>query len=62
MCKILEEIWDEATQKGRQEREKELALHMLRAKKYPLNEIAELSGFTINEIKELQMSEVQHIS
>ena len=70
MCKIIEEMYNEAKaqgilegkQEGWKEKEKELALHMLRAKKYPLNEIAELSGFTISEIKELQTSEAQHIS
>lgn len=47
---------------GKKEKEKELALHMLKARKYPLDEISELSGLTSTEIEKLHISEFQHIS
>lgn len=61
MCKILEDMWNEAAQKGRQEgmqeNQREVAIRMLKTGKFPLDQIAELSGFPISEVKKLQAAD-----
>ncbi len=50
----LTQVRQESRQEGRQEGRQELALKMLQQQKYPLAEIAELTGFSIAQLEALQ--------
>lgn len=49
MCKVIEDV--------RKEERVEVALRMLEAGKYLLDEIANVSGLSLNEIKDLQAAQ-----
>ena len=62
MCKVIEELAKEEREAGRKEGRKEgheenmseTALRMLKAGKFPLEEISELSGLSLEKVKKLQ--------
>ena len=53
MCKAMEDMRMESFQEGRKENMKDTALRMLAAGKYALEEIAAISGLSIEEVKTL---------
>ena len=53
MCKVMEDMRKESLQEGRKKNMKDTALRMLAAGKYALEEIAAISGFSIEEVKKL---------
>ncbi len=58
MCRIMEDMWNESLkeglQKGIKEGVKEAALRMLDAGKYALEEIADISGLSLEEVSQLK--------
>lgn len=50
MCKAMEDLWNEAAK----ESQKETAFRMLAAGILTLEQIAEFSGLTIEEVKQIQ--------
>lgn len=60
MCKVIEDMRreerEEGLREGIQKGMKSAALRMLEAGKYALEEIAEISGLPLDEVKELQGS------
>lgn len=54
MCKVMEDMRNEATAQGALERSKSVAHRMLEAGKYALDEIAAISGLPLDEVKKLQ--------
>ncbi|MCM1136220.1 MAG: PD-(D/E)XK nuclease family transposase [Clostridium sp.] len=61
MCKVMEDMRNESLEQGmkagRKESMKATALRMLSAGKYALDEIASISGLSIEEVKELKTEE-----
>lgn len=59
MCKAMEdmrnECWKEGMERGMKEGIKTTVLRMLEVGKYALEEIAEISGLPLEDVKELQM-------
>ena len=53
MCRTIEEMLAQE----RQEEKREVACRMLSAGKYTLDEIANISGLAIDEVKQLQTEE-----
>lgn len=53
MCKLLEDMREEALQQGLKEGLRSTALRMLQAGSYPLEEIAAISGLSLDEVKKL---------
>ena len=54
MCKAMEDLWNEAMEQGLNEARKASALRMLTNGKLSLEEIAECSGLTLEEVKKLK--------
>lgn len=54
MCKVIEDMRRQEREEGREEGLKEMALRMLRAGKYALDEIVSVSGLPLEEIRRLQ--------
>lgn len=66
MCKAMEDLWNEAAnegkkeglkeglKEGKKESQKETAFRMLAAGTLTLEQIAEFSGLTIEEVKQIQ--------
>jgi len=54
MCRILEEVAEENLEKGRKETMLDTAKRMLSFGKYTLDEIADISGLSLEEIRQLQ--------
>ena len=58
MCRVIEEMRIQERQEGRQEgmaeKAQEIAARMLRAGKYPTEEIADLSGLSPEEVEALR--------
>lgn len=50
MCKAMEDLWNEAAKETR----KDAAFRMLAAGTLTLEQIAEFSGLTIEEVKQIQ--------
>ena len=50
MCKIFEDFGKEE----RKEAKKEIALRMLKSGQYPIEDIAELAGFSVEELQKLK--------
>ena len=50
MCKVMEDMRNQTLREGMSE----VALRMLKAGKYALEEIAAISGLSLDEIKELK--------
>lgn len=53
MCKVMEDMRNESLQEGMKEGMKTAALRMLKAGKYALDEIAAISGLSLEEVKKL---------
>ena len=62
MCRAMEEMriesWQEGVEEGRKEGRKDTALRMLKAGKYALDEIAEMSGLSLEEVKALDANKM----
>ena len=66
MCRAMEEMriesWQEGVEEGRKEgvdtNKKSVALRMLKAGKYTLDEIAEMSGLSLEEVKALDVNKM----
>lgn len=58
MCKAMEDMRDEYLQIGEQKRSREVAFRMLKSGKYTDEEIAEVSGLSILEVKNLKAEAV----
>ena len=54
MCKVMEDMRNEALKQGIKEGMRESAFRMLRAGKYALDEIANISGLTLEEVNQLK--------
>ncbi len=54
MCRIMEDMRNESLKEGIREGMKEAALRMLAAGKYALEEIANISGLSLEEINQLK--------
>ena len=62
MCRAMEEMriesWQEGVEEGRKEGRKDTALRMLKAGKYTLDEIAEMSGLSLEDVKALDVNKM----
>ncbi len=54
MCKAMEDMRNESLQEGKKEEKKLTVLRMLEIGKYALDEIAEIAGLPLEEVKKLQ--------
>ena len=54
MCRIMEDMRNESLKKGIKEGRKEAALRMLATGKYALEEIANISGLSLEEVNQLK--------
>ena len=54
MCRIMEDMRNESLKEGIQEEKKMTVLRMLEAGKYVLEEIANISGLSLDEVKKLK--------
>ena len=54
MCKVMEDMRNKSWEEGKRQDMKEVTLRMLKAGKYALEEIAEISGLSLDEVKKLQ--------
>lgn len=54
MCRIIEDMRNESLEKGMQEEKRMTVLRMLKAGKYLLEEIANISGLPLDEIEKMQ--------
>jgi len=54
MCKVMEDMRNESLKEGMKEGMKKAALRMLQAGKYALEEIADISGLSVDDVKKLQ--------
>lgn len=54
MCQIMEDMRNESLKEGIQEEKKMTVLRMLEAGKYVLDEIANISGLSLDEVKKLK--------
>lgn len=54
MCKVIEDMRKAEREEGRMEGLKEMALRMLQAGKYALDEIVAVSGLPLEEVRQLQ--------
>ena len=50
MCRAIEDMWNRAVKEGN----RETAQRMLAAGKYTLSEIADMTGLTLDEVKEIK--------
>lgn len=57
MCKVMEEMCERSLKEGIKEGMKIAALRMLEVGKYALDEIAALSGLSVDEVERLQVEE-----
>ena len=58
MCRTMEEMRIESWQEGVEEGRRDTALRMLKAGKYALDEIAEMSGLSLEEVKALDANKM----
>ena len=58
MCRAMEEMRIESWQEGVEERRRDTALRMLKAGEYALDEIAEMSGLSLEEVKALDANKI----
>lgn len=54
MCRIMEDMRNESLEKGMQEEKRMTVLRMLKAGKYLLEEISNISGLPLDEIEKMQ--------
>ena len=57
MCKVMEDMRNESLKEGEKRGMKATALRMLEAGKYALEEIAEISGLPLDDVKKLQIGQ-----
>ena len=57
MCKVMEDMRNESLQEGGKRERRAVALRMLEAGKYALEEIAEISGLPLDDVKKLQIGQ-----
>ena len=57
MCKVMEDMRNESLIEGEKKGMKAVALRMLEAGKYALEEIAEISGLPLDDVKKLQIGQ-----
>ena len=57
MCKVMEDMRNESLQEGRQQGIKSMVLRMLETGKYALEDIAEISGLSLDDVKKLQIGQ-----
>ena len=57
MCKVMEDMRNESLKEGEKRGMKAVALRMLEAGKYALEEIAEISGLSLDDVKKLQVGQ-----
>ncbi|MCM1578750.1 MAG: hypothetical protein NC078_08145 [Ruminococcus sp.] len=53
MCQIMEDIKDRAQAFGRKDQARRTAVNMLKRNKYSFDEISELNGISLEEVKKL---------
>lgn len=58
MCEVMEKMRNESLQEGMKEGMKAAARRMLKAGKYALDEIAEISGFSLAEVEKLNEDKI----
>ena len=58
MCRAMEKMRIESWQEGVEKRRRDTALRMLKAGKYALDEIAEMSGLSLEEVKALDANKI----
>ena len=56
MCKVMEDMRIQERKETRRETMMEIALRMLEAGRYALEEIVSISGLSLDEVKNLQTS------
>lgn len=54
LCKAMEDMRNESLQEGKKEEKRLTVLRMLEIGKYALEEIAEIAGLPLDEVKKLQ--------
>ena len=54
MCKVIEDMRRQERQEGIEENMRAVALRMLQAGKYALDEISDMSGLPLNEVQNLK--------
>ena len=63
MCKIMEEMWNEAAKEAAQQAEqnkaKKMAIRMIKAGKMSLEDIADYTELSLDTIKELESQSIQ---
>ena len=59
MCQIMEDMRNESLKQGMKQGMKEAALRMLAAGKYALEEIANISGLSLDEVKKLKTDQTE---
>ena len=61
MCKVMEDMRNESLQEGikqgREQTIKSMVLRMLETGKYALEDIAEISGLPLDDVKKLQIGQ-----
>ena len=57
MCKVMEDMRNESLKEGETRGMKATALRMLEAGRYALEEIAEISGLPLDDVKKLQIGQ-----
>ncbi len=58
MCKVMEDMRNEALREGMKEGMKSTALRMLKAGKYAMEEIVAISGLSLDEVRKLKTAEM----
>ncbi len=59
LCKIIEDMRNEAAQKAEQKRAKKTAIHLIKLGKITLEEIAEATELSLDIVKELENKSMQ---
>lgn len=54
MCRAMEDMRNESLREGMKEEKKLTVLRMLEAGKYALEEVVQISGLSLEEVKKLQ--------
>ncbi len=57
MCKVMEDMRNESLKEGEKRGEQNMVLRMLQAGKYTLEEIAELSCLSLDDVRRLQIEQ-----
>lgn len=54
MCKVMEDMRNESLQEGMREEKKLTVLRMLELGRYALEEVAKISGLSLEEVEQIQ--------